>query len=117
MEEQDVRGSVVALLGSIEGLVNWGSIPDEVKREWYSIMSRRVAAISKSAKRIEDFAEKLLKELAGESLFLSTERAKELNKTIEDSKAKEEEILEYIKSYPLLSVVFYAASKKRKEER
>lgn len=117
MEGQDVRGLVVALLGSIEGLVDWSSIPKEVAQKRYAIMSRRVAAISKSAKRIEDFAEKLLKELAGESLFLSTERAKELDKTFEDSKAKEEEILEYIKSYPLLSVVFYAASKKRKEER
>ncbi len=111
-DSNQVREIVVELLGAISRLVDWSKVSDKVKNEWNSILAKRVAMVSRSAKNIEEFVEKLLKEIAGDAVFLSRDRAKNLKDVIENiEKIGSTEVLEYLRRYPYLSVVFYVASK------
>lgn len=110
-DDTSVETLAAQLLQAVDGLVDWGAIPDEVRRKKYSIVSKRVAGIAKSAKNLDEFLERFLKELAGDALFVSREKAKALKDILVKVKAggHEERVLQYIKRHPYLSVVAYAA--------
>lgn len=99
------------LLQAADGLIDWRAIPEEVRRKKYSIVSKRVAGIAKSAKGLDEFLERFLKELAGDALFISREKAKILKDVLAEVKAggREDDVLQHIKRHPYLSVVAYAA--------
>jgi len=102
---------VIDLLGAINGLIDWSKISKDVRKEWNTILAKRVAMLSRSVSSVEDFAERLLKELAGDAIFLSREKANALRVSLDRAKSMEKEVLDYVKRYPYLSVVFYTASK------
>lgn len=111
-EDKAIRDAVVELLGAINGLVDWSKLPNDLKRRWNSILAKRVVMVSRSVNRVEDFVERLLKELTGDEIFLSKERAGSLKNVLEKiEKTGNDKVLDYLRRYPYLSVVFYVASK------
>lgn len=110
--DTSVETLAAQLLQAVDGLIDWRAIPEDVRRKKYSIVSKRVAGIAKSAKSLDEFLERFLKELAGDALFVSRDKAKQLKDILDQVKADkkcEEEVLQYIKRHPYLSVVAYAA--------
>ncbi len=109
--DTSVETLAAQLLQAVDGLIDWGAIPEDVRKKKYSIVSKRVAGIAKSAKSLNEFLERFLKELAGDALFVSRDKAKQLKDILDQVKAekREEEVLQYIKRHPYLSVVAYAA--------
>ncbi|WP_456487514.1 hypothetical protein [Candidatus Alkanophaga liquidiphilum] len=107
----DAREAVIDLLGAINELIDWSKISKDVRKKWNTILAKRVAMLSRSVNSVEDFAERLLKELAGDAIFLSKEKANALRVSLDKARSMEKEVLDYVKRYPYLSVVFYAASK------
>jgi hypothetical protein len=110
--DTSVETLAAQLLQAVDGLIDWGAIPEDVRRKKYSIVSKRVAGIAKSAKSLDEFLERFLKELAGDALCVSRDKAKQLKDILDQVKADkkcEEEVLQYIKRHPYLSVVAYAA--------
>ena len=68
--------------------------------------------VSRSVNKIEDFVERLLRELTGDTIFLSKEKAEGLKKALKKvDDVGCDKVLEYLRRYPYLSVVFYVASK------
>ncbi len=115
-ENSEIRNCVVKLLEAVNGLVDWSKISDDQQKKWNSVLAKRVAMVSKSVNKIEDFVERLLKELTGDSIFLSKEKAEGLKDALEKvDKVGSDKVLEYIRRYPYLSVVFYVASKDGEE--
>ncbi len=111
-KNSDIRDTVVELLEAVNGLVDWSKISDDLRRKWNSILAKRVAMVSRSVNKIEDFVERLLKELTGDTIFLSKEKAEGLKNALEKvDKVGSDKVLEYLRRYPYLSVVFYVASK------
>ncbi len=111
-KNSDIRDTVVELLEVVNGLVDWSKISDDLRRKWNSILAKRVAMVSRSVNKIEDFVERLLKELTGDTIFLSKEKAEGLKNALEKvDKVGSDKVLEYLRRYPYLSVVFYVASK------
>lgn len=109
--ETSVETRAARLLQAADGLIDWEEIPDKVRKKKYSIVSKRVAGIAKSAKSLDEFLERFLKELAGDALFISRGKAKVLKDALEEIRAGgyESAVLDYIKRHPYLSVVAYAA--------
>ena len=108
-ENSEIRDCVVELLKAVNGLVDWSKI--DQRKKW-NFLAKRVAMVSRSVNKIEDFVERLLKELTGDTIFLSKEKAEGLKNALEKvDKAGSNKVLEYIRRYPYLSVVFYVASK------
>lgn len=99
------------LLQAADGLIDWEAIPTEVRKKKYSMVAKRVAGIARSAKSLDEFLERFLKELAGDALFISREKAEALKDRLKEVKAggHESDVLDYIKRHPYLSVVAYAA--------
>lgn len=100
------------LLQAVDSLIDWGAIPEEVRKKKYSIISKRVAGIAKSAKTLDEFLERFLKEIAGDALFISREKAQTFKEVLQKVSDREEELLGYIKKHPYLSVIAYAELKK-----
>lgn len=100
----DVRVQVVDLLEAIDSLVDWGALR-KVKIRKYSIYSKRVAAVSRNSKNLEDFVENLLKDVAGDQLYVTKEKSDKLREVLDNAKNNEEEVLRYLKRYPYLAVV------------
>lgn len=104
------------MLQTLDGLIDRGAFPEDVRKKKFTIIAKRVAGIAKSAKTLEEFCERLLKEIAGDALFITHEKAKAFKDVLEEirSNNKTDDLLRYIKEHPYLSVVNYAAL--RKEE-
>ncbi len=113
--DASVEDLAAQLLQAADDLIDWGAIPDEVRKKKYSIVAKRVAGIAKSAQSLDEFLERFLKELAGDALFISREKAETLKGILEEVKAAghESRVLDYIKRHPYLSVVAYAAKTKK----
>jgi hypothetical protein len=116
MEMTEVQTQIVDLLESIDSLIDWSTFGQEVRKKKYSIYSKRVAAVSRNAKRIEDFVEGLLKDIAGDQLFVTREKSKNLHDVLRTLEQNEEEVLEYLRKYPYLSVVLLGSRIKEKDE-
>jgi hypothetical protein len=101
----EVQVKVTNLLEAIDSLVDWGKIPEDVRKRKYSIYSKRVAAVSKSTKTLEAFVENLLRDVAGDQLSVNREKADTLLTNLKNAKEDEKEVLDYLKRYPYLSVV------------
>ncbi len=111
-KDSDIRDVVVELLDAVNGLVDWSAISKDLKSKWNSILAKRVAMVSRSVNKIEDFVERLLRELTGDTIFLSKEKAEGLKKALKKvDDVGCDKVLEYLRRYPYLSVVFYVASK------
>jgi hypothetical protein len=100
----DVQTQVVDLLEAVDNLVDWRAFK-RIKIRKYSIYPKRVAAVSKSANTIEEFIENLLKDVAGDQLFVTRGKSDKLTKALDSAKENEDEVLRYLKKYPYLSVV------------
>lgn len=112
----EIQTQIVDLLESIDGLIDWSTFGQEVRKKKYTIYSKRVAAVSRNAKRIEDFVEGLLKDIAGDQLFVTREKSKNLHDVLRTLEQNEEEVLEYLRKYPYLSAVLLGSRIKEKEE-
>lgn len=108
-ENEKVEDLVVSLLGAIDGLVDWSSMGDKVHRKKYSILAKRIAVVAKSSNNLNEFVEKLLSQIAGDSLFVSKEKGKKFRKIYLVAKKQEKDVLQFLKDYPYLSTVLYAA--------
>ena len=108
-EKEKVEDLVVSLLGAIDGLVDWGSMGNKVHRKKYSILAKRIAVVAKSSNSLNEFVEKLLSQIAGDSLFISREKGEDFREIYKKAKDHEGEILKFLKNYPYLSTVLYAA--------
>jgi len=108
-ENDKVEDLVVSLLGAIDGLVDWSSVGDNVRKKKYSILAKRIAVVAKSSNNLNEFVEKLLSQVAGDSLFVSRERGEKFRKIYMEAKKHEKDVLEFLKNYPYLSTVLYAA--------
>ena len=117
MGEKPTEEIIVELFDAVDSIIDWNSMPDDVRRNKYSIMAKRVASISKSVKSVYELVERILKELAGDAIFLTKDKAAKLKNTLEMIKQDEKEVLEYIKGFPYLSVVLYAASVREVSEK
>jgi hypothetical protein len=111
----DVQTRITDLLEAIDDLVDWAKIPDNVKKRKYSIYAKRVAAVSRSAKTLDAFVENLLRDVAGDQLFVSREKANTLLEGLKSARENEKDVLDYLKRYPFLSVVLLGS--RRHEER
>jgi hypothetical protein len=110
----DVQAIVTDLLEAIDGLVDWTKIPKDVRIRKYSIYAKRVAAVSRSVKNLDAFVENLLRDVAGDQLFVSREKANILLERLKSAEKNEKDVLDYLKRYPYLSVVLLGS--KRHEE-
>ncbi|NJE42474.1 hypothetical protein [Thermococcus sp. GR6] len=108
-ENEKVEDLVVSLLGAIDGLVDWSSMGDKVRKKKYSILAKRIAVVAKSSNNLNEFVEKLLSQVAGDSLFVSREQGEKFRKIYMTAKDHEKDVLEFLKNYPYLSTVLYAA--------
>ena len=108
-EKEKVEDLVVSLLGAIDGLVNWSSMGEKVHRKKYSILAKRIAVVAKSSNSLNEFVEKLLSQIAGDSLFVSREKGENFKEAYRKAKEHEGEVLKFLKAYPYLSTVLYAA--------
>ncbi len=108
-EKENVEDLVVSLLGTIDNLVDWGSMGDKVRRKKYPILAKRIAVVAKSSNNLNEFIEKLLSQIAGDSLFVSRGKGEQFKELYKNAKEHEEEVLKFLKSYPYLSTVLYAA--------
>ena len=106
MEKENEEKLVVDLLSAVDALVEWG---EATRIKKYSIMAKRMAIVSRSSKSVEDFVENLLRQIAGDSLLVSREKATKLSEALKNAKKNEKQVLEYIRNYPYLSTVLYAA--------
>ncbi|MEM4726583.1 MAG: hypothetical protein QXG63_06555 [Nitrososphaerales archaeon] len=97
--DMSVEALAARLLQAADGLIDWREIPEEVRRKKYSIVAKRVAGIVRSAKSLDGFLERFLKEIAGDTLFISREKAKAFKDLIEEIKAegRENDVLDYIR--------------------
>jgi hypothetical protein len=111
----DIQTRVTDLLEAIDGLIDWAKIPEDVRMRKYSIYAKRVAAVSKSAKTLDAFVENLLRDVAGDQLFVSREKANTLLEGLKRARENEKDVLNYLKRYPFLSVVLLGS--RRHEER
>ncbi|ASJ06668.1 hypothetical protein A3L08_04685 [Thermococcus pacificus] len=82
---------------------------DKVRRKKYSILAKRIAVVAKSSNGLNEFVEKLLSQMAGDSLFVSREKGENFRNVYKRAKEHEEEVLRFLKDYPYLSTVLYAA--------
>lgn len=108
-EKENVEELVVQLLASLDSLVDWSAMGDKVRRKKYSILAKRIAVVAKSSNTLNEFIEKLLSQVAGDSLFVSREKGRDFRKVYMKAKKYEKEVLEFLKGYPYLSTVLYAA--------
>ena len=111
----EVQHQVVDLLEAIDNLVDWKALRKVIKKK-YSIYSKRVAAVSRNSKHLEDFVESLLKDIAGDQLFVTREKSDKLRETLNKAKENEEEVLNYLKKYPYLSVVLLGSRRYEKSD-
>jgi len=110
---KEVQKIVVDLLEAIDSLVD---LPNKVRKKKYSIYAKRVAAVSKSSKNLEDFVESLLKDIAGDQLNVTRAKSDKLHEILDNAEKNEEEILNYLRKYPVLSVVLLGSRKYEEEE-
>jgi len=110
---KEVQKIVVDLLEAIDSLVD---LPNKVRKKKYSIYAKRVAAVSKNSKNLEDFVENLLKDIAGDQLIVNRAKSDKLREILDIAKKNEKEILEYLKKYPVLSVVLLGSRRYEIEE-
>jgi len=110
MGEKPIEEIIVDLFDAVDNMIDWNSMPDDVRKNKYSIMAKRIASISKSVKSVYELVERILKEIAGDAIFLTKDKALKLKNTLEMIKQDEKRALEYIKGFPYLSVILYAAS-------
>ena len=102
---EQIQDQVTDLLEMIDNLIDWKNIPEQVRKKKYSIYSKRIAAISRNVENLDSFVENLLKDIAGDQLFVTREKANKLLEKLKNIRVNENEILEYIKKYPYLSAV------------
>lgn len=110
-----VQTQVIDLLEAIDNLVDWNALR-KIKIKKYSIYSKRVAAVSRNCKTLEDFTEGLLKDIAGDQLFVSREKSKRLHEVLDSAQENEKDVLDYIKQHPILSVVLLGSRMHRESE-
>ena len=108
-EKENVEELVTRLLASLDSLVDWSALGDKVRKKKYSILAKRIAVVAKSSNTLNEFIEKLLSQIAGDSLFVSREKGRAFKEVFKKAKEHEKEILDFLKKYPYLSTVLYAA--------
>lgn len=113
-DNKSIETLVAQLLRAVDGLIDWGAIPEDVRRKKYSIVAKRVDGIARSARTLDEFLERLLKEIAGDALFISGDKAQAFIDARQEVKSSglERELLQYIKKHPYLSVIAYAELRK-----
>ena len=102
---EEIQNQVIDLLVTIDNLIDWQSFPEKIRKKKYSIYSKRIAAISRNVENLNSFVENLLKDIAGDHLFVTREKANNVIEKLKNAKTNENEILDYIKKYPYLSAV------------
>ncbi len=107
--DHKVEEIVVELLDGIYGLIDWSTIGSEVRKKKYSILAKRLSVVARTSKSIEELVENLIKQIAGDTLFISKEKSKKLKDAYEKAKSIENDVLEFLKNYPYLSTVLYAS--------
>lgn len=108
-EKENIEELVTQLLAGLDSLVDWSEVGKEVRKKKYSILAKRIAVVAKSSNNLREFIEKLLSQIAGDSLFISRERGSTFKDIYAKVKEHEEEVLDFLKKYPYLSTVLYAA--------
>ncbi|MDI3476097.1 MAG: hypothetical protein PWQ79_1987 [Thermococcaceae archaeon] len=108
-ESEKVEDLVVSLLGAIDSLIDWNAMGSKVHKKKYSIMAKRIAVVAKSSNNLNEFIEKLLSQIAGDSLYVSREKGEKFREVYRKAKAHENEVLNFLKNYPYLSTVLYSA--------
>jgi hypothetical protein len=121
---QDLDSLAIEFLRLINDIIPWRDLPNEVKRDKWRILAKRVMA--SSGGDIQEFLHNIVKSIAGDSFYVTRgeegkeercrlgerleEYLKEVKKKVKDI-GKEEELIDYIKSRAIPLVIRLSAEK------
>jgi len=121
---QDLDSLAIEFLRLINDIIPWRDLPNEVKRDKWRILAKRVMA--SSGGDIQEFLHNIVKSIAGDSFYVTRgeegkeercrlgerleEYLKEVKKKVKDI-GKEEELINYIKSRAIPLVIRLSAEK------
>jgi len=105
------------LIGIIDNMVRWGdpSIPDEMRRNKWQILAKRVMAAS--GEDLQQFIHNVVWDIASDKVIMSRELGERINSLIEKVGDRESELIRYVKrrAFPLV-VRYMAISRQGGEE-
>ena len=117
---QDLDSLAIEFLKLVNDIIRWGDLPDEVRRDKWRILAKRVMA--SSGDDIQEFLHNIIKSIAGDSFYVTRgeegeKERRRLGKELEEylkkvkSVSKEKELIDYIKSRAIPLVIRLSAER------
>jgi len=108
---QDLDSLALEFLKLVNDIIWWGDLPDEVRRDKWRILAKRV--MSSSGDDVQEFLHNIIKSIAGDSFYVTRRLGKELEEYLKKVKSvgKEKELIDYIKSRAIPLVIRLSAER------